>query len=93
MVWVGLGSLADVTPQWPWWQTTRTARQGLVLGCLFAAIGAGQLVLGASPSGLGWNLALGGIWLVVAAVQFGSAAALRHAEGAARSRQSPNEPR
>ena len=88
-----LGSLADVTPQWPWWQTTRTARQGLVLGCLFAAIGAGQLILGASPAGLGWNLVLGGIWLAVAAVQLGSAAALRYAEGAARSRQAPDEPR
>jgi heme A synthase len=86
-----LGSCVNVTTQWAWWQTTRTARQGLALGCLFAAIGAGQLILGASPSGLGWNLVLGVIWLAVAAVQLGSAAALWRHERSAATRTNPEK--
>ena len=87
-----LGSCAMVTTRWAWWQTTRTARQGLALGCLFAAIGAGQLILGTSPSGLGWNLVLGAIWLTVAAVQLGSAAALWRHERSASTRTNSENP-
>jgi heme A synthase len=87
------GSCTQVTTQWAWWQTTRTARQGLALGCLFAAIGAGQLTLGVSASGLVWNLVLGVIWLAVAAVQFGSATAMWRHEQSARTRTSPEDHR
>jgi heme A synthase len=88
-----LGSCPEVTTQWAWWQTTRTARQGLALGCLFAAIGAGQMILGASASGLVWNLVLGVIWLAIAAVQLGSAAALRRRERSASTRTNPEDAR
>jgi hypothetical protein len=81
--WLGqLGSMVDVggePPKRPWWQTTRTVRQGYLLGGGNLILAVGELALFVSGTGLHrWlGLAIGLVFLVIAAIYLLSAFALR----------------
>ncbi|MBX9246433.1 hypothetical protein ICW40_16695 [Actinotalea ferrariae] len=56
-------------PKPPWWQATRTARQGFVLSGFYAVIGLVQLYLALTDDEVsGRSVFLASIWLFLAAV-------------------------
>jgi hypothetical protein len=86
--WLGqLGdNMVDVggePPKRPWWQTTRTVRQGYLLGGGNLILAVGELALFVSGTGLHrWlGLVTGLVFLGIAAVYLLSAFALRRRQG------------
>jgi hypothetical protein len=81
--WLGqMGDMVDVggePPKRPWWQTTRTVRQGYLLGGGNLILAMGELALFVSGTGLHrWlGLAIGLGFLGIAAIYLLSAFALR----------------
>jgi hypothetical protein len=60
----------------PWWQVTKTPRQGFLLGGMWTLLGLGQLLFGLSGGGHVVSLVIGALWLVLAVGYLASAAAL-----------------
>lgn len=72
------GSAVPRSARKPWWQTTRTARQGFTAAALFGLLGLAALV----ASVVAWpSLWIGAvIWLPLGAVHLASAVAVRRRE-------------
>jgi hypothetical protein len=61
----------------PWWQTTKTVRQGLLLGGGSFVLGLGELVCGVTGTASAWRLILAAGLLAIGMAHLGSAAAMR----------------
>ena len=62
----------------PWWQTTKTARQGLWLGCGFIVVGSGELVLTVTGQTSPWMLIISAGFLAIGLAHLGSSVAMRY---------------
>jgi hypothetical protein len=61
----------------PWWQTTKTVRQGLLLGGMFAVIGLSEAVLAATGAASFWMLIIGAGFFAIGPAHLTSAIAIR----------------
>jgi hypothetical protein len=52
----------------PWWQMTKTPRQGFILSAVYLVIGLGEMVSGLIPSVRVWNLVIGGSFVALGVV-------------------------
>jgi uncharacterized membrane protein HdeD (DUF308 family) len=77
--------MTNVATRTPWWKTTKTSRQGFMLGAVWAFVGLGDLVL-VVAGGHVWYLFFGSGFLVIGIVYLASAFALRRREHSAVSR-------
>jgi hypothetical protein len=66
----------DVAAGRPWWQVTKTARQGFVMGAFWVVLGSVGLLVAHTP-GL---LAVSAVWLAVGGGYLVTAVALRRRE-------------
>jgi len=64
----------------PWWQMTKTARQGFVLGTLLAVVGLYELLSGLFDDGHAWDLVLSAGLLALAGACLANAIAVRRRE-------------
>jgi len=85
-----------MTADRPWWQTTKTPRQGFILGACYAVLGIVEVVATLAFGGHVWFVLLGSLFLVLAAAYLGPAAALhrrrRSASGIGRPADPPLRP-
>jgi len=68
----------------PWWKTAKTARQGFVMGTLWAVLGLGQLLSVVVGGAGGWHLVLSAGMLALAGVYLVTAVALHLRERSSR---------
>lgn len=71
------GQRVRMSRKLPWWQTTKTVRQGLLLGGVFAVIGLGDVVLAATGAANFWMLIIGAGFFAMGAAHLTSAIAMR----------------
>jgi hypothetical protein len=65
----------------PWWQTTKTVRQGLLLGGGFVVLGLSELVLTVTGAASAWLLVIAVGFLAIGGAHLASAAAMRKRQG------------
>ena len=60
----------------PWWQATKTPRQGFILGSVYGVLSLGELVSVFYFGAHVWNAGFAVLWLGLAVLYLASAAAL-----------------
>ncbi len=66
-----------MSKKYPWWQTTKTVRQGLWLGGAFTVAGLSDVVLAATGRVNLLMVIIGGCFLAIGLIHLTSAAAMR----------------
>jgi len=77
----------------PWWQTTKTARAGFVLGGFWAILGLAGLLGALGARGQVTMRVIAVIWLVLAVGYLASAAALARGERSRSAARTPGDDR